>query len=70
MTADPTGEKWSLALRIVHGDSARFAWEAARLHGHGYELVEVIGLDRLIWRKDDRYYTTEYAMARIEKEEG
>ena len=62
MSIDGSAEKWELLITLIHGDSARFAWEAATLHEHGYEMVEVEGLAQVIWRKGERLLTTERAM--------
>ena len=56
---------YALAVRSCHTAAEIARTEGEALRSHGFEVVVVTGLDRLLWRKGERFYTTEYALAQI-----
>lgn len=62
MSIDPSTEAWELQLRLVHGHAINTLLDGEELRTYGYELVEVVGLAQVLWRKGGRLFTTEAAL--------
>ena len=59
------GRKLVAALHRTHARAEETLREAHALHEHGFELVQVVGLDRLLWKKDGVLFTRERALRTI-----
>ncbi len=52
-----------LIVRGVHVSAERARLEGAELHEAGFRMVSVRGMDRMLWKRDGRLYTTAAALA-------
>lgn len=50
---------------LVMGRAEETLAEHAELVEHGFTVVQVVGSPALIYRRGDRYYTRDYALATI-----
>ncbi len=77
---DPDTEKWQLQLMLVQGHAENVRLDAGELLDAGFEVVQVRGLDGVLWQHPDglldgALFTTEAALAEVrptieEPEEG
>jgi hypothetical protein len=58
-------DDYDLAVKHLEASAEIARLEGEELRSHGYEPVEVVGLDSVIWRNDGRLYTTEAALTEI-----
>jgi hypothetical protein len=63
-------EYYGLMLRLTQSLAEQVRQEHEDLIAHGFAVVEVIGSPALLYRRGGKAYTREFALAKIEKEEG
>ena len=55
-------DDFDLALRSVEVAADRARLEGEELHEAGFRMVRVRGMDRMLWKRDGRLYTTSAAL--------
>jgi hypothetical protein len=53
------------ALHRTHARAEEALREAHALHTHGFHMAEVLGLDQVIWERDNVLFTRERALSLI-----
>ena len=52
-------------FRLVHSEAEGARLDGEELRAHGFTAVEVAGMDRIIWQRAGRYFTTERALSEV-----
>ncbi len=67
---DHDDEAYSLMMRLVMGNAENARLDGEDLREHGFEPVQVVGLDRVLWKQDDgpldgALFTEQAALSKI-----